>query len=99
MRVENQDLNIISNNVSNFILTGTTNNLFINFASGQGKFEGENLIAQNIGIFHRGTNKMIVNPIQQITGEIRSSGNVISVNRPPLVDVDEFYTGKLIFKN
>jgi hypothetical protein len=99
LRVENQDLNIISNNVSNFILTGTTNNLFINFASGQGKFEGENLIAQNIGIFHRGTNKMIVNPIQQITGEIRSSGNVISVNRPPLVDVDEFYTGKLIFKN
>lgn len=99
LKIENQDLNIISNNVSNFNLTGITNNLFINFASGQGKFEGENLIAQKIDIFHRGTNKMIVNPIQQITGEIRSSGNVIAINRPPIVDVEEFYTGKLIFRN
>jgi len=99
LKIENQDLNIISNNVSNFNLTGITNNLFINFASGQGKFEGENLIAQNIDVFHRGTNKMIVNPIQQITGEIRSSGNVIAINRPPLVDVEEFYTGKLVFRN
>jgi hypothetical protein len=99
LKIENQDLNIISNNVSNFSITGITNNLFINFASGQGKFEGENLVAQNIDVFHRGTNKMIVNPIQQITGEIRSSGNVIAINRPPIVDVEEFYTGKLIFRN
>lgn len=42
---------------------------------------------------------MIVNPIQQITGEIRSSGNVIAINRPPIVNVKEFYTGKLIFRN
>ena len=99
LSIENESLNIISNNVSNFNIVGTTNKLFINFASGHGKFEGNNLIAQNIHVFHRGGNEMIIHPIEQITGEIRSSGNVVALNRPPLVDVEEFYSGKLIFKN
>ena len=40
---------------------------------------------------------MIVNPQQSISGELRSTGNVIAKNRPPIVEVEEFYTGRLIF--
>jgi hypothetical protein len=96
--IDNQDLNIISNNVSNFTITGKTNNLFAGFYAGVGKFNGENLMAQNVNLFHRGINEIIVSPTQQLTGEIRSSGNVISVNKPPIIKVKEFYSGKLIFK-
>ncbi len=96
--IENQNLNIISNNVSNFKITGSTENLFVGFYAGEGKFKGENLIAQNVDIFHRGINELIVHPTQQITGEIRSTGNVISVNKPPIIEVKEFYTGTLIFR-
>jgi hypothetical protein len=41
---------------------------------------------------------MILYPIQSIKGEIRSSGNVIAKNRPPIVKVETFYTGRLIFE-
>ncbi len=99
LHIDSQDLNIISNNVSNFTIEGNTNNLFIGFYAGEGKFNGKNLIAQNIDLFHRGINEMIVHPLQKITGEIRSSGNVISINKPPIIEVKEFYTGKLIFRN
>jgi hypothetical protein len=98
LKIENQSLEIISNNVSNFTISGSTENLFVGFYSGQGKFNGELLTAQNVGIFHRGINTMIVNPIEKITGEIRGAGNVIAVSRPPFVDVKEYYTGTLIFR-
>ncbi|MCF6347369.1 MAG: DUF2807 domain-containing protein [Flavobacteriaceae bacterium] len=97
--IKNKNLNIITNNVSNFYIKGKTDNLDIVFAAGTGKFEGEQLIAQNIHLFHRGINNIVINPIQQLTGEIRGVGNVIAVKRPPLVDVQEFYTGKLIFRD
>lgn len=95
--INNQNLKVITNNVSNFSIKGSTDNLDIVFAAGQGKFEGEQLIAQNIHLFHRGINNIVIKPIQQLTGEIRGVGNVISVNKPPVIDVKEFYTGKLIF--
>ena len=84
--------------MSLFYLSGEVENLNINFANGDSRFEGENLIAQNVSVFHRGTNDMIVNPQQSITGSILSTGNVISVNQPPIVDVEEVFNGRLIFE-
>lgn len=98
-------LNLVSNNIyldgddfANFYLTGTTNYLQASFWAGDGRLEARDLIAESIQIFHRGTNKMILNPQQSLRGEIRSTGDVISVNRPPVVEVESFYTGKLIFE-
>lgn len=97
--INNQNLSIITNNVSNFSISGKAENFNINFASGQGKLLADNLIAQNIYLFHRGTNDLFVNPVKEIKGEIRGTGNVISINRPPIIEVQEFYTGKLIFRD
>ena len=91
-------LNISTNNLSNVFISGTVDNLFIGFYSGNGRFEGENLIAQNIEIFQRSSNDMILNPQQSITGEVRSTGDVILVNEPPIVNVQQFYTGELIIQ-
>jgi len=91
------ELIVIANNISSFYLSGTVNDLFVGFYSGAGRFEGENLIAQTIEVFHRGSNDMIVNPQVSLSGELRGTGNLISVNQPPTVDVEQFYTGALIF--
>lgn len=97
--------NLVSNNIyvggddfSNFYLSGKTGYLQASFWAGDGRLEARDLIADSIKIFHRGTNKMILNPQQALRGEIRSTGDVISVNRPPVVEVQSFYTGKLIFE-
>ena len=97
LTVNSEDLEIISNNISSFYIDGITEDLFVGFFSGSGRFEGENLIAQNIGINHRGSNDMIVNPVESLTGIIRGTGDVIAVNEPPVVNVEEIYIGDLIF--
>ncbi len=99
LEVNTTNLRITTNNISSFYITGQTENLRIGFFAGAGRFEGENLIAQNVDVFHRGSNDMIVNPQQSLTGELRSTGDLISRNQPPTVDVEEFYTGQLIFED
>jgi hypothetical protein len=98
LQVNCNRIDITFNNLSRVFISGFVNNLFIGFYSGDARFEGANLVAQNIDIFQRSSNDMIVNPQQSLTGEIRGTGDVISLNRPPIIDIEEFYTGKLIFE-
>ncbi|WP_296314091.1 head GIN domain-containing protein [Winogradskyella sp. UBA3174] len=97
LSVASENITISSNNISIFYIDGSVENLFVGFFSGSGRFEGENLIAQNVDVFHRSSNDMVVNPVQSITGELRGTGDLLSVNQPPLVDVERFYIGQLIF--
>ena len=92
------NLNVINNNLSHMFLNGTVESLFIGFYSGNSRFEGRNLIAQNIKIFQRSSNDMILNPQASLTGEIRSTGNVLVLKEPPVLDVQTYYTGRLIFE-
>jgi hypothetical protein len=93
------NLEVVSNGLSSFNLEGQSENLSIGFFAGSGRFEGENLVVQHVEIFHRGSNEMIINPQQSLIGELRGSGNLISVNQPAIVDVEQYYTGELIFEN
>ena len=78
-------------------MSGQTNNLIVNFYEGNGRFMGENLNAKEVKIFHRGTNDIIVKPIDLITGKLYSTGNLILKNTPPIVDVQQYYQGRVIF--
>ncbi|WP_411766596.1 head GIN domain-containing protein [Winogradskyella sp. A3E31] len=97
LNVDSENLRIVSNNISFFYLSGRTRDLFVGFFAGTGRFEGENLIADNVSISHRGSNDMVVNPQLSLTGVLRGTGNLISKNQPPTVDIEELYTGRLIF--
>lgn len=99
LQLNSSSVQIISNNISTFYLSGQTENLNVGFFAGAGRFEGANLIAQNVQVFHRGSNDMIINPQQSLVGELRSTGDLISVNEPPTVNVQQFFTGQLIFLN
>ena len=93
-----KNLRITSDNYSHFYLNGSVENFDLFFAAGDGRLEARDLIVQNYDIFHRGTNKLIINPQQSLKGDIYSYGDVISVNRPLVVDVEEHFRGKLIFE-
>lgn len=98
LRVNTNMLRITSNNLSSFYISGDTNKLHIGFYSGAGRFEGAQLIAQEVNVSHRGSNDIIVNPQLSLEGELRGTGDVISKNQPPTVDVEQLYTGELIFE-
>lgn len=98
LQLDVQNFSIVANGKSNFFLSGQAETAFIGLYSGDGRVEATNLIVQDLNIYHRSSNKMIVNPRQAIRGEIRSVGNVIAVFQPPVVEVEAFYTGRLIFQ-
>ncbi len=98
LELDVENLRITNDNISNYFLSGRAENFNVFFAAGDGRLEAGNLVVQRFDIFHRGTNKMIINPQESLQGEIRSTGDVISKNRPPIVRVKEFYTGRLIFE-
>jgi hypothetical protein len=96
--LEVENLRITNDNISNHFLTGNAENVNLFFANGDGRLEAGDLIVQHYDILHRGTNKLIVNPQQSLKGDIFGFGDVISKNRPPEVDIEVHYTGRLIFE-
>ncbi|MEJ6793366.1 MAG: head GIN domain-containing protein [Lacinutrix sp.] len=98
MHIENSNLKVVVNNLSSFTMEGNTDNLNVQFASGDARFEGRNFIAQNVVIGHRGTNDITVNPQVFLTANLVSTGDVISVTTPSTLDITEQYTGRVIFE-
>ncbi len=95
---ESERITVVANGMSDFHLSGTTDILNVNFSDEFPKLYGEDLIAQDVIVRHVGAAPMIVNPQESITGEIRATGDVISRNEPPIVDVLELFTGRLLFE-
>lgn len=95
--VDNSQIVVESNNVSNYYISGFSNEMLLNFYFGNGRFYGENLHTENIKVYHRGSNDMFVYPIQKIEGTIFATGNVILENVPLNIDVEEVYTGRVIY--
>ncbi|WP_457611107.1 head GIN domain-containing protein [Lutibacter sp.] len=98
LTIENEKVIIWANGVANFYINGSSNNLDIGFTDGDTRFEGKNFIVQNIDVKNVSSNDIIIFPVESLTGSIHSVGDVISYNRPPIVDVEILSEGELIFK-
>lgn len=98
LEINTKNFSVATNGLSSCYISGIAENVNIGFYAGSGRFEGRDLIAQNIEVYHRGSNEMIVNPQLSLTGELLGTGNLISVNQPPIVDIEVVYTGNLIFE-
>lgn len=94
--IQNSQTVIESNHISNFYISGHSDEMLLNFYFGNGKFYGENFAVQNIKVIQRGSNDMIVKPIDSISGTIYSTGNVILKNNPPVIDMHQLFSGQLI---
>jgi hypothetical protein len=97
ININNAQLVIINNNVSRYYISGQTGEALLNLYAGDGRIEAQNLTAQTIKVYHRGSNDMIVRPIQSITGKLVSTGNVVLMNNPSVVNVEQLYQGQVIY--
>lgn len=90
-------VSIVANGIAYFKLSGTTMDFNVTIAAGDSRIEAENLMAQNVELNHRGTNDILTNPQESVRGIIRGTGDVICFNRPPTVEVEEIFNGRLLF--
>ena len=97
MEINSQSLNVVANGLSVFKISGLTESLSVGLYTSLCEFKGANLIAQHVTIFQRSSHDIIVNPRQSLTVDIRSVGDVISVHRPPVVELEQYYSGQLLF--
>lgn len=99
LKLDTQLVYIESNNVSNFYVSGETDQLIVFFSWGNGIFNGEQLQSNSIDVYHRGSNNIIFFPIQSIEGNIYSTGNIVLKNRPIMPpNVVQHLTGRLIME-
>jgi hypothetical protein len=95
--IDNGQLVILNNNVSRFYISGNTQEALLNFYDGNGRLEAQNLTINVAKVFHRGSNDMIIKPIQSVEGDLYSTGNLILLNTPPSVNLTEHYQGRVIY--
>lgn len=87
-----------ANGISTFRLSGKAAAARFNLFDSDVRVEAADFEVDAVSFFHRSTNKLIVNPRESIVGTIVSLGDVIAKNRPPFVEVEELFRGRLIFE-
>lgn len=97
LQVENTKTTVETNTVARFFLGGHTQDLRIDVYAYGPIVDTRNLEAENLYVYHRGTNDVYVHPIQSLSADLFSLGNLISVSHPQVVDVRQYYDGRLIY--
>ncbi len=92
------NFNISANGQSIFYISGAASAARVVLNDENPRFEGRDFLVNEFDFFHRSSNKMIVNPIDRLSGQLVSTGDVLSVNRPDIVEVESLFTGQLIFE-
>lgn len=98
IQVKSQHIRVWANGIATIAVSGTTDNLNVNFSDSDPRFLGQDLIAKNVTVNNTSTNDMHVYATEKIEGNIYRLGDVYCYNTPPVVNVTEHYTGRLIFK-
>ncbi len=88
-----------ANGFSRFFIKGYSREARLIFADEIPLFEGVEFEIEDLTVLQTSANVMRVNPTKSIVGEIRGTGDIIAVNRPEIVEVDQYYTGRLIFED
>jgi hypothetical protein len=97
LQLDNNKFEIQINSMSRHYISGKTNEFQVGIYNGDGRVEAPNFIAKNIGIYHRGSNDIIVFPTESIKGKMVSTGNTILKNNPPIIQVEQLYQGVLSY--
>jgi hypothetical protein len=97
IQVNCANLTIEDNESSFFKISGYTHGLNVAFYDGNARFDGSNLIANDVWFFQRSSNDIIINPISKVSGTLYSTGNVILKNIPPIIEVTQLYQGHLVY--
>jgi Putative auto-transporter adhesin, head GIN domain len=100
LTVDNESVTVDNNDLGRFFITGNTTTLNVHFWENGGIFHGENLYANTVNFYHRGSNDLFIRPTNFLNGDIYNVGDVNCYSRPPAenVHVTEHYRGSLLYR-
>ena len=97
LELDVQRVQVVANGIAAFRLKGKAEEAVLTIAAGDTRIDASELMAGDVRINHRGSNDILVFPINRISGVIRGYGDVLSYGRPAEVSVEETFRGRLIF--
>lgn len=97
LTIDADSLLIEDNQSAYYVISGNVNNCTVKFYEGDARFDGSGLVMQKLEVFHRSTNDIIAAPLQEVSGTLYSTGNLVLKNHPPVVNVERLYTGRVIY--
>ena len=97
--INNHSTTIISTGISEFNLSGEVEQLNLQIYSGVSAVNAKELNSESIKLFYRSSHHSYLGTTNSISGEIRSSGNIILNQIPDFAEVESFYTGELIIND
>ena len=98
MLLRGDSLSVIANGWSVFRLEGKCKRLFAGFYGEAPRLEAASLQAREIDVFQRSANDMLLYPVDRVSGDIFSTGDVILYHRPPSVNIREHYRGRVRYR-
>jgi len=94
-----ENLWIEANGFSGLYLDVFAEKASIAFEDEVSRLEARDLIINDLNVFQRSANTMIIHPVYFIRRVIRGTGDIICVDRPTEIDVEQLYTGQLLFED
>jgi hypothetical protein len=98
LNVACQNLIIEDNQSSYYNISGTADNLTVNFYAGDSRFDGSNLSSQKLQVFHRSSNDIIARPALEANGTLYSTGDLVLKTHPPVVNVNRLFNGEVRYE-
>lgn len=97
LNLNSDNVSIDNNEITNYTIIGSANTLNLVYSSGNGRFEGAEFVVDNAIVTHIGSNDIIINVREELSGTLGSTGDLIYVGEPPaIIDVTSDNRGQLI---
>ena len=96
LELNTQNLKIIANGPSNHTIRGFSTNLNINFAGNDPRFEGEDLLVKKAFLLTKSSNDILIKATDEVSGDLYSTGDVILLKEPTVMNLNAHYTGRVI---
>ena len=96
LNVDVGELNVLGNEMANFEVQGKADVLKVLLKDGSVRLYAPELTVRAAEVIHRSTLNITINPTESVTGELLSTGDLILVNTPPVIDVVQKYKGQVI---
>lgn len=97
LKVNVTSLTIEDNQVARYTISGTAEKLEVYLYGGNPRVDASALHAQEVTVFHRSSNDVQLYPIKSVKGTLLSTGNLILHHLPQQLEVEQKYTGKVLY--
>lgn len=90
-------LSIEANEFANFEIKGRADALWLRLVDGTVRAYMPDLVVLDADVYHRSAQHITIRPLMSVKGSLWGTGDLILLNTPEVITVEENYTGKVIY--